>query len=144
MILCTVSLEPNVAAVCTVLTVSNLTSAAAWSQGMRWFSCYKRAFCRKNETKFPRRCKALFWLITGLLWFHFLAHDDAGVLCPNRLVATWLMEFSLTIFLLSEAFTEFSKNQMSCFLFIGLNLKRGFFWDRYDWDRSSSCVMDTM
>ena len=133
-------------AVCIAFIASILTSAAVWSEGMRclWFFCYKRVFCRKSETKNLRRCRALFWLITGLLWFNFFAHDDAEVFCPNCLVATWLMEFSLCVFLVSEAFIEFGNNQTSYFLFIGLILERGFSCDKYDWEHSFSSMMDTM
>jgi len=42
------------------------------------------------------------------------------------------MEFSLCVFLVSEAFIEFGNNQTSYFLFIGLILERGFSCDKYD------------
>lgn len=102
-IFCIVSLEQNVAAVYAIFILSNLTSAVVWSKGMRWFCCYKRLFA---EIMKQRRCKAFFWLMIDLLWFNFLVHDDAGVLCPNFSVATWIMEFSLISFLVSEAFIE--------------------------------------
>lgn len=124
---------------CIYIVKSNFSSGLEWGHEAVLLS--QKSFLQ-NETMFPRRCKALFWLITGLLWFHFLAPDGSGVLCPNRLVATSLMEFSLTIFLVNEAFTKFGNNQMSCFLFIGLNLERRF-WGKYDWEHSSSCIMDS-
>lgn len=58
-------------------------------------------------------------------------------------MSAWLMKLSLTIFLISEAITDFGSNQMSYFFFIGLNLERGFFWNKCEEECSSSYHMYT-